>query len=97
MSRTQLVVHVYILDIAITYTNDSVFCPSECEDLHRTVTVVVFFLKIMKFLFKKREHSRKCTESSHNETRIFVLTGLYLLNTHAVVVSDPLVMLWLHC
>jgi len=45
MSRTIIYVHVYIkIDFPITYRNDSVPCKSECEFLHKTVNMVVFFL-----------------------------------------------------
>ena len=34
-----------ILDFPITYRNASVFCQSECACLHKTVNIVVFFVK----------------------------------------------------
>ena len=38
--------HVYIiLDVPITYKNASVLCQSECACLHKTVNMVVFFVK----------------------------------------------------
>ena len=38
--------HIYILlDFPITYRNDSVLCQTECACLHKTVNMVVFFVK----------------------------------------------------
>ena len=34
-----------ILDFPITYRNASVLCQSECTCLHKTVNMVVFFVK----------------------------------------------------
>jgi len=34
-----------ILYFLITYRNDSVLCQSECACLHKTVNMVVFFVK----------------------------------------------------
>ena len=49
MSRTILYFHVYILlDFLITYRNASVICQSEFACLHKTVNMVVFFVKVMK-------------------------------------------------
>ena len=50
MSRTIIYVHVYImLDFPITHIgNTSVLCQSECECLHKTVNMEVFFLRMMK-------------------------------------------------
>ena len=46
MLRTLIYFHVYIiLDIPITYRNASVLCQSECTCLHKTVNMVVFFVK----------------------------------------------------
>jgi len=46
MSRTKTYFHVYILlDIPMTYSNTSVFCQSECAYQHKTVYIVVFFVK----------------------------------------------------
>ena len=46
MSRTIIYFHVYIiLDFPITYRNASVLCQSDCASLHKTVNMVVFFLK----------------------------------------------------
>ena len=46
MLRTPIYFHVYIiLDIPITYRNVSVFCQSECACLHKTVNMIVFFVK----------------------------------------------------
>ena len=46
MSRTLIYFHVYIiLDFPITYRNASVLCQSEWACLHKTVNMVVFFVK----------------------------------------------------
>jgi len=46
MSRTIQYFHVYIrLDFPIAYENASVICQSECACLHKTVNLVVFFVK----------------------------------------------------
>jgi len=46
MLSTIKYVHVYmILDFPITYRNASVICQSECTCLHKTVNMVVFFVK----------------------------------------------------
>ena len=45
-SRTIIYVYVnVILDFPITYRNASVLCQSECACLHKTVNMVVFFVK----------------------------------------------------
>ena len=46
MLRTQIYFHVcIILDFPITFINTSVLCQSECTCLHKTVNIVVFFVK----------------------------------------------------
>ena len=46
MLRTIIYFHVYIiLDFPITYRNASVLCQSECACLHKTVNMVVVFVK----------------------------------------------------
>ena len=46
MSRTMIYFHVYIiLDFPITYRNASVLCQSECACQHKTVNMVVCFVK----------------------------------------------------
>ena len=46
MSRTIIYFHVYIiLECPLTYRNDLVLCQSECACLHKTVNMVVFFVK----------------------------------------------------
>jgi len=46
MLRTPIYFHVYIiLDFPITYKNASVLCQSESTCLHKTVNMVVFFVK----------------------------------------------------
>ena len=46
MSKTMIYFHVYIiLNFPITYRNASVLCQSECTCLHKTVNMVVFFVK----------------------------------------------------
>ena len=45
MSRTIILVHVYIIiGFLITYRNDSVICQSEWACLYKTVNIVVFFV-----------------------------------------------------
>ena len=46
-SRTKIYVHVSIILITfpITYINASELCQSECTCLHKTVNIVVFFVK----------------------------------------------------
>ena len=46
MLKTIIYVHVYIiLDFPITYRNASVICQSVCACLHKTVNIVVFFVR----------------------------------------------------
>ena len=46
MLRAIIYFHVYIiLDFPITYRNASVLCQSDCACLHKTVNMVVFFVK----------------------------------------------------
>ena len=46
MLRTNIYFHVYILlDFPITYRNASVICQSKYACLHKTVNMVVFFVK----------------------------------------------------
>ena len=53
-----------ILDFPITYRNASVFCQSECACLHKTVNMVVFFVKSNENTYPKGEHSYHYTELS---------------------------------
>ena len=54
MSRTLIYFRVYIiLDFPITYRNASVLCQSECACLHKTVIMVVFFVKSNENTFPK--------------------------------------------
>ena len=47
--------HVYILlDFHVTYRNTSVFCQSECACLHKTVNILVFFVKSSENTYPKR-------------------------------------------
>jgi len=66
MLRTIIYFHVYIiLDFPITYRNASVLCQSECACLHKTVNIVVFFVKRNENIYSKgRAVSCKCTELS---------------------------------
>ena len=63
MSRAIIYVRVnVILDFPITYRNATMsimICQSQCASLHKTVNMVVFFVKS-----KKGGHSCKCTELS---------------------------------
>ena len=52
------------LDFPITHRNASVFCQSEFACLHKTVNMVVFFVKVMKISTQKGEHLCKFTELS---------------------------------
>ena len=54
MLRTIIYFHVYIiLDFPVTYRNASVLCQSECACLHKTVNMVVFFVKSNKNTYPK--------------------------------------------
>jgi len=54
MLRTIIYVHVYIiLDFPITYRNASVICQSEWACLHKTVNMVVFFVKSNENTYQK--------------------------------------------
>ena len=54
MSRTLIYFRVYIiLDFPITYRNASVLCQLECACLHKTVIMVVFFVKSNENTFPK--------------------------------------------
>ena len=54
MLRTPIYFHVYIIfDFPITYRNASVLCQSECACLHRTVNMVVFFVKSTENTYPK--------------------------------------------
>jgi len=54
MSRTIIYFHVYIiLDFPITYRNASVLHQSECACLHKTVKMVVFFVKSNEHTYPK--------------------------------------------
>ena len=54
MLRTPIYFHVYIiLDFPITYKNASVLCQSERTCLHKTVNMVVFFVKSNKNTYPK--------------------------------------------
>jgi len=44
-----------ILDFPVTYKNASVLCQSECACLHKTINMVVFFVKSNENTFHKRE------------------------------------------
>ena len=46
MSRPVTYIHVFtVLDLPTTYRNALVFCQSECACLHKTVNMVVFYVK----------------------------------------------------
>jgi len=54
MLRTIINVHVYIiLDFPITYRYASVPCESECACLHKTVNMVIFFVKSKENTYTK--------------------------------------------
>ena len=47
-------VYVYIIfDFPVTYWNASVVCQSECAFLHKTVNMVVYFVRMMKISTEK--------------------------------------------
>ena len=70
MSRTLIYFHVYIiLDFPITYKNVSVLCQSEYTYLHKTVNMVVFFVKSNENTTQKGEHSCKCTNAVVPQTK----------------------------
>ena len=47
----------------ITYRNDSVLCQSECTCLHKTVNMVVFFVKSNENTYPKRESTHADVQS----------------------------------
>jgi len=54
MLRTIIYSHVYIiLDFPITYRNASVLGQSECACLHKTVSMVFFFVKTNENTYPK--------------------------------------------
>jgi len=54
MLRTIIYLHVNIvLDFHITHRNGSMFCQSECARLHKTVNMVVCFVKSNKNTYPK--------------------------------------------
>ena len=54
MARNIVYFHVYIiLDFPITYRHVPVLCQSECECLHKTVNMVVFFVKTNENTYTK--------------------------------------------
>ena len=53
-----------MLHFPITHRNASVFCQSECACLHKTVNMVVFFVKSNENTYPKGEHSYYYTELS---------------------------------
>ena len=54
MLRTLIYFHVYIiLDFPIAYRNASVICQSEGTCLHKTVNMVVFFIKSIENTYPK--------------------------------------------
>ena len=52
-----------------------IHCQPECACLHKTVYIVVFFLKIMKIPTQKGEHSCKCTELSLKRNELIIGKG----------------------
>ena len=54
MSKTMIYLHAYIiLDFHITYRKASVLCQPECTGLHKTVNMVVFFVKSYESTYPK--------------------------------------------
>jgi len=54
MLRTIIYFYVYIiLDFPIAYRNASVLCQSECACLHKSVNMVVFFVKSNENTYQK--------------------------------------------
>ena len=62
MLRTPIYFHVYImLDFPITFRNASMLCQLECAYLHKTVNMVVFFVKSNENTYPKgRAHTQMC-------------------------------------
>jgi len=55
MLRTMIYFLDYIiLDVPITYKNASVLCQSECACLHKTVNMVISFVKSNKNTYPKK-------------------------------------------
>jgi len=60
MSRTIIYFHVYIiLDSAKTYRNAALLCQLECECLHKTVNMAVFFVKNNENTYAKGRQAPK--------------------------------------
>jgi len=60
MLRRIIYFNVYIiLDFPITYRNDSVICQSECACLHKTVNMVVLFVKSNENTYPKGRALKK--------------------------------------
>ena len=60
MLRRIIYFNVYIiLDFPITYRNDSVICQLECACLHKTVNMVVLFVKSNENTYPKGRALKK--------------------------------------
>ena len=71
MLRTLIYFHVYIiLDFPITYKNASVFCQSDCACLHKTVNMVVSYVKSNTYLKG---------EALMQMNRVFAITKIVML------------------
>ena len=65
MLRTIIYFHVYkTLDFPKTYRHVSVLCQSECTRLHKTVNMVVFFVKSNENTYLKGRALRLMYEQS---------------------------------
>ena len=69
--RTVIYFHVYIIvDFPLTYRNVSVLCQSECACLHKSVNMVVFFVKSTENTYPKGRALIKDVQSCpYNEKR----------------------------
>jgi len=81
MSRTPIYFHAnIILDFPITYRNASVICQSVCACLHKTVNIVVFFVRSNENTYSKRESThanvQSCPCKEKKEYACFVVVYL---------------------
>ena len=60
-----------ILDFPITYRNATVLCQSECACLHKTVNMVVFFVKSNENTYPKGTHAN-VHSCPYNEKREYM-------------------------
>ena len=63
-------------------------CQSECACLHKTINMVVFFVKSNKIPIQKGEHSCKCTELFLKRKEGIELICLVLLSEYSLWVKQ---------